>query len=265
MSMKRNEGKLYPVYEGMFLDDFCNVHDYSYSCNKELEEMLPDDISSYLEDVFENITRQLTANGRAYVEILAVKDDNGDMKEMSFNCFHPLIVFKGIHKLFFISKTHQGKYSLCSADKKMIAVFDLKELGYSRFEFKRILKRADKLEELRHSDMFMDKNLDINITETISKLDLKLLKCTRDIYWDVRMGNSCYFNDFYSLWRKVKFKELKLRFLDYMLSKINDMLKLNGLGEIVTETGDFDYSEEFVKLQRGEMSRMELAYKLYRR
>lgn len=267
MSSNRKKHKAYPRSKSMFLDDFRNIYSCSYKCNDELEEMLSDDISDYLEELFTSVTEELIDNGRAYVEMVIVKDDNGDIKEIGFNCLHSVIVFKGINKLFFILKTNEREFSLYSVDKKMIIFFDLKELGYSRFKFKKIFKRADELEEYKFklSEIIMDRSLDINFNETVGKLNFMLLKCTSDIYWDARMDVNCYLNDFYNLWRKVKLSEMRIRFLDYMLMKINNIIKLYGFQEIMAETNTDNYSQEFIKLQAGEMTRLELADKLFSR
>lgn len=86
--------------------------------------------------------------------------------------------------------------------------------------------------------------------------------------WYGRNNHNQFMDDFYLLWRTAKFKEFKREILDYLLRKINTALLpyrniANFSGEIITHCKESNYSQDFDRLQKGDLTISQFSNKLY--
>lgn len=275
------------MYTHMLLEDFCrnysidlsadwnNHHFYNIEPSSDLLKNLltlqePRDLDRILDRLFSEITRILIEYGKAFVEIIICKDNNGNVKGISFKPFKPIISIIGAHKTLFASRLHSKKIHLYSIDNKKLVIFDLRDLGYSRQIFTRILKRINKWEITKVSDFTFKKNLEFDFTKYTESADYQLLNNTKEIYWYGRNSRNPYMNSFYLVWREAKFIGLRKHFLDYILDKINTALMpyrdfAGFSGTIIANRKNIDYSQDFEKLQKGEMTTSQFSDRLYRR
>ena len=118
------------------------------------------------------------------------------------------------------------------------------------------------------------KNITISNTDNVMLTKLKLLceeyqllKNTKEIYWYGRNNHNQFMDDFYLLWRTAKFKEFKREILDYLLRKINTALLpyrniANFSGEIITHCKESNYSQDFDRLQKSDLTISQFSNKL---
>ena len=112
------------------------------------------------------------------------------------------------------------------------------------------------------------KNLKFDLTKYTQSEEYQLLKNTKEIYWYGRNNHNQFMDDFYLLWRTAKFKEFKREILDYLLRKINTALLpyrniANFSGEIITHCKESNYSQDFDRLQKGDLTISQFSNKLY--
>lgn len=273
------------MYTHMLLEDFCGSYSVFFSPNwhdrhfydiepssDPLKNILtlqePWDLDRILDRFLSEITRILIEHRKAHVEIIIWKDNDGSVKGISFKPLKPIISITGIHKSLFISRQYSKNFCLYRIEHKRLIVFDLHDLGYSRQFFTRILKRINKRDITKVSDFTFNKNLEFDFTKYAENEDYQLLKNTKGIHWYGRNSSNQYMDSFYLVWREAKFRCLRKRIFDYLLDKINAaLIPYRGLacfsGKVIANCKNVDYSQEFEKLQNGEISVSQFSDKLY--
>lgn len=275
------------MYTYMLLDDFCREYSIDlspdwdshqfYAVESDSDSLInmltfqkPWDLNRILRELFSQITGVLIEYGKVFLEIVDWKDENGNLTGISFELLKPLASFPIVKKTKFVSITYDKKIHMYSINAEKLIVFDLRDLGYSRRLFTAILKRINRREITRITDFSLEENLEFSFQKYVSNAEYQLLKNTKKIYWYGRNSRNQYMSSVYLVWREAKFLELKKKFLDYILDKINEKIKLYAdhaefAGTITADCKSADYSRDFQKLQRGEISLKQFSDKLYER
>ena len=287
--MRLKKWNISEVYTHMFLNDFCGYYSVYLSSNQNISassnfyniesenELLkkiltfsaPRELDYMLNESFSCITRTLVEHGKAFVEIVIWKDKDGNIAGITFEVLKPMLSFPGIKRRHFISILNNKKLRLYSIEKKKIIVFDLHELGYSRYYFRRMLKKINRLNFSKLTNLLVEREPGFDFKKYNENAEYKLLKNTKKIYWYGRNRSNQYMNDFYLVWRESHLLNLRERFLNYILSKVNGSLKSLGecyefAGIITANCRNVDFSHDFSKLQSGEINLSQFGDILYK-
>lgn len=187
---------------------------------------------------------------------------------ISFVPIHPIVSIVGRKNTYFISHRKQNDVKLYNIRNDRLITFDLHEIGCSRKIFTKALKKINKRDITEITNFILDKNLKFDLTKYAQSEEYQLLKNTKEIYWYGRNNHNQFMDDFYLLWRTAKFKEFKREILDYLLRKINTALLpyrniANFSGEIITHCKESNYSQDFDRLQKGDLTISQFSNKLY--
>lgn len=286
--MRLKKWNISEVYTHMFLNDFCGYYSIDLSSNQNVSasgkfyniepesELLkkiltfnaPRELDYMLNESFSCITRTLVERGKAFVEIVIWKDKDGNIAGITFEVLKPMLSFSGIKRRHFISILNNKKLRLYSIGKKKIIVFDLHELGYSRYYFRRMLKKINRLNFSKLTNLLVEREPGFDFKKYNENAEYKLLKNTKKIYWYGRNRRNQYMNDFYLVWRESHLLNLRERFLNYILNKVNGSLKSLGecyefAGIITANCRNVDFSHDFSKLQSGEINLSQFGDILY--
>jgi hypothetical protein len=265
-------------YTSMFLDDFCcfsvfeDRGQYSplFEINdKHLQDLLCFSDPSFLRYGFvqqlDEVAKELLLFGKTYVEVITEEDKDSKLISISFK---PIYTNKAraIHnRVYFRAKKFDESMISFWVPKSNLLIFDLKELGFSRRYFVRLLRKIQKLE----LPFDMIGTSDFNIDYFKSYSEKKMLKLNRRTYWTGRNYTNQFISEGYLLYRSIKFKELQWRFLEYLISGYNKALsgiiaekKVNG--QIMIKEKKPDYTSYINRLQRGDLNFEQLSSLIYK-
>lgn len=273
----------------MFVEDFCrspsiSLDPHPFEQNRDFYHIEPHNdtlrkllcfnkfsfLEHDLDKLLSRILHKLIFSGIAYVEIVNQRDKNGIVKGISFVPISPIVKIKGREQTLFVSVSFDKKLKIYCIGNDNLVVLRLKDLGFSRFEFRRLMRRLKKLDLTDVSDFSLDsKKLGFDFNQYIHKTEFNLLKVTKQVYWYGRNGNNQHLSESYLLYRVAKFKMLQKSFLDYMLKKINSGLEIHKAefgfnGKIVADCDSVDYMKEFERLWAGEINTSQLSKQVFR-
>lgn len=269
----------------MLLDDFCRSYSIEFSVDKNrqcfydispvgdtlksiLSSQQPWKFKNIMDDLLSHMTANLIQYGRFFAEIVLLTDCNNIIMGISFVPIHPIVSIVGRKNTYFISHRKQNDVKLYNIRNDRLITFDLHEIGCSRKIFTKALKKINKRDITEITNIILDKNLKFDLTKYTQSEEYQLLKNTKEIYWYGRNNHNQFMDDFYLLWRTAKFKEFKREILDYLLRKINTALLpyrniANFSGEIITHCKESNYSQDFDRLQKGDLTISQFSNKLY--
>lgn len=186
------------------------------------------DLDYELDRLLSTITYQLLLNGKAYIEVVLIKDSCGVIKGIRLLPINAKQQIKFSGKLFFKSVDYNKKLIRFNVDNDWIIVFDLKDLGFHRNFFRKLVNHLSAFDVTDSADLLLDPELEgkYNYQKHRNYLDYHLIKDTKSIYWVGRKYSNQYLSESYLLYRTIKYKSLRNDFLQYILSKINGRLSL---------------------------------------
>ena len=262
-------------YAAMFIQDFCSFlslesHNYGRLLtvnNQHLLELLKYDnrnLCYELEKDFNQVATILLLYGKAYVEIITVKSKSGELGNISFrilNTGHAKKIGDFVH---FSAQTLEKEEVQFFIQARNLIEFDLKDLGFKRKYFARLIAKMNKLDlptELLESH-------DFDITIYSQKVEKQLLKINKRTHWFGRNYKNQYMNDAYLLYRIMCFKELQWKFFKYIVSKYNEALaalsKSEDIqGQIVIQETVPEFNDYYIKLNEGQINFEQLTNLLY--
>jgi len=216
--------------------------------------------------LLDEITWYLVVNGKAYLEIVLWKNDEGDYVGLSFEPIHSKRSIFFQTKYYFWGENTSGERISFSIDKKRIICFDLKEIGLSRYYFINLFRRIARINILNSTNFIVDSKLQgkYNSEEHIRRNEFLLLKYTKKIFWYGRNGSNQHLSESYLLYRAAHLKLWRKRFLDYLIEKLNDGLKrykeeVGFEGKIKVKECEYDYLKELERYKSGEINAEQLA------
>ena len=176
-----------------------------------------------LDTTFSQIMRQLILNGRAYLEIIFFKDIEGVIKGINFVPIKAKKRKISLSHYTFQATDWNNVQIEFSVESKYIVEFDLKDIGYSRNYFLRLLKKLANLDVTKASQLTLDPRAKkyFDFKEYVKITEYDLLKFTNNVYWLGRNYSNQHLSESYLLYRKIKFKILRYEFLKYILKQIN--------------------------------------------
>lgn len=151
--------------------------------------------------------------------------------------------------IFFNVKTPDGRFGF-RLNKQAVVAFSLKDIGFNRRFFLRLIRRLSRIDLLGYTDLTLNQNLEriYSFTEHQKQMDYLLLKYTRKVFWHGRKHSNQHLSESYLLYRQAYYAMLQYKFLDYILQRINDGLEplrkeFGFEGKITTSLPRIDYKK----------------------
>lgn len=263
------------LYSHMFIEDFCfsfaiqfsrlNRSDSFYDIKPQedsLTKYLTNENFNFLQYDLDQILQQnvysLIMSGKAYIEIVILKDQDNNLKSISFIPLKVLIAKRHSDRTEFIAQLFNGNKIKYNVEKENLIVLDLKDLGFNRKYFVKLINKMAKIDLLDYSIYSQTaKGFDIEKFKRLS--EFKLLYLNRKTYWCGRNYANQHMSESYLLYRMAHYKMLRLKFLDYILSKYNTALERFKTeyafeGRIITTEKRIDYAKCLEDLKEGNLS-----------
>lgn len=237
-------------------DDFFGIA----STNKEIERIFYSEgkhnFSLKLESVIDGALLDLAKFGKAYIYISAEYD------ELSTNVTKKIrtIKFMSLRGIFDKNNFYSMRNNkLHRIRKESVISYDLKELGYKRNYFNKIVNKIGKNNVLSNFDRLSNEcsNYDFKVHKEKS-LEL-LLKTLKDIGYFFTTDE---LSESHLLYKIIQMRMLKEKFLGYIISKINLELKNRYINDVSFEIKPLirkiNYIELWEKYSKGELVQKDL-------
>lgn len=272
------------MYSHMFLEDFCasfsiDLASHSQDRGQDFYKINPPEdllrdlllfedyqfLEYNMDKLLTHIMQDLICFGKAYLEIVTWKDTEGMIQGISFALIKPAVVLKGTNSTLFVSIQFNKELKLYHIENKNLIVLRIKDLGYSRYSLRKLLRKINKYDFANVGNMSLyPQKTGFDFKEYIRKNEFALLKATRNVYWYGRNARNQYMSESYLLYRAAKFKMLRKEFLNYIIRQMNMGLQnykneFGFNGEIIVDCADFDYMKEFERLWSGEINTSQLS------
>ena len=221
------------------------------------------DFSYDLERTIDNALYSMAVYGKAYIfvrpEYVEKIGEDGKIN----NVLEKLYIreAKGILKKdIFYYKTYSKEISSFDISEGMLITLDLKELGFKRNYFIKLVKRLGKYDITSAPIELINNEPTYDFSVHVNKSREKFLREVKNINW--------YFgteglSDSYILYKEINMKIFKMRLLQYVLEKINKVLAdkyiQNKEFRIEALTKNIDYVEMWKKYNKGELTVSDLS------
>ena len=256
-------------YGHMFMEDFCShfaiglsTHDhYNFFRANEatLRSLLQYDDYDFLRYDLDNqlssVMWELLLCGKSYLEVVTKETTDGTLCGISFI---PLRVQRALRcgkNYYFKSFEYDDSVVSFKIPISNVIVFDLKDMGFGRKYFVRLLRRMRKTDP--DLSLITQKPSGTSYLERENKNQKQRLKINKRIHWNERNYQNEHISEAYFLYRAVEYKMLRLRFLNYLIGKYNKAVgkigETSGFGGAIEIAEEIpDYNECLEKLQSGE-------------
>lgn len=266
----------------MFLDDFSKSFSFAFSPigmrngfyiitpeNDRLKNLLQlnyySNFDYNLDILLSKIVYYLLVNGRTYVELVSYKDQNNVVKGIEFVCI-PAKCYSTRHNRYrFTAQDPKNKKIQFDIDLNRVIIFDLKDLGFHRNYFRKMINRLSEFDVTGVSELVLNPKAKriFNFEEYQKAIEYKLLKVTQPIHWLGRNYSNQHLSESYHLYRTMQYKILRYKFLKYVLYQIN--MGLNNFkaewefsGDISISVSISHYKDAFDKYTKGEINASKL-------
>lgn len=284
--VKRKIEKIYKcpidnLYSHRFYDDLFSGYEYSLSEDKlgrrDFYKIIPDNdeivklfsnrmcnhFSYEFGQTIDSVLYSLAAFGKAYIFIKPEYIEKTDENEKVNRIISALHIgeVKGVPKgNIFYSKTFANDISEFNMDEGTLITFELSELGYKRNYFKKLVKRLGKYDITSASLELINNEPTYDFSVHVDKNRKRFLRKVKDIGWKFDMNG---LSDSYILYKEIQMRLFKMRMLQYILKKINQVIATeyirNKEFKIEALTGNIDYEGAWAKFQNGEITVSELS------
>lgn len=221
------------------------------------------DFSYEFGQTIDSVLYSMAAYGKAYIFIRPEYIEKIDENEKLIKTISALHIgeVKGMPKrntfYYYNFSKEISEFNICEGS---LITLDLKEVGYKRKYFVKLVKQLGKYDvtasslELIHNEPSYDFNVHIK------KSREKFLRKVRNIGWDfVNDGLS----DSYILYKQIQMKLFKMKMLQYVLGKINHVFAVANITgkEFIIEamTNNIDYEYAWTRFQDGKITVSELS------
>ena len=227
-------------------------------------------LSHEIEQALDGVIDSLLRYGKAYLYIqpeYAVTDDHSP-KNISAVEMREILGFPSKKKsdtLQFYCKVFGGDVRKIELISDGLIVFSLKDIGYKKNYFKRVVKHLGKFDTTASATGLLTEAVPgYDFSEHLKHNRFKVLRETKKIGWHLGTDG---LSDSYILYRKIQQDKLKLLILNYVMNKINHaikaLLKDQDAGEIKIRTKDHDYNQLWNDYNTGHITASELTRILY--
>ncbi len=248
--------------------DFFNISPKDSGIEKLFNNSRCYDFSNSFEQTINSALYSMAVYGKAYIFIRAEYTEKTEEKGNVNKVLKSLDIHevKGVLKNdIFYYKTYSKGISYFTISEGSLIILDLKELGYKRNYFTKLIKKlgtydvtSDSLELINNEPAY-----DFNTHVSINRI--RFLKKVSDIGWEFGTDG---LSESYILYKEIKMKLFKKRMLQYVLEKINEVIVEKYVQDkdfrIEAMTGNIDYEEVWNKFQSGELTVTDLSKIVWR-
>lgn len=230
--------------------------------------------SSYdIEQIISRIAYSLMVYGKAYIyihpEYSVKKADDGTTTQIlsSFEIGEIMgfIKKKSKEEIVFCRKGFNSEVEDIQMSKKQLVILDIRELGFSKRYFPRVLKKLSKCDiTAKSTDMITNHSDVYDFMYHSESKKLAELRAIRKIGWSFGTEK---LSDSYIMYKKIQEDELRLHFLEYIVKKINDGLHEflgDDSGELVAHINRKEYRQLWNDYKEGKIMGTELTKILFR-
>lgn len=265
------------IYEYRFLNDlssgysfylrdekskqnFLTIEPKGCKLSKLVEDNCEYDFSDDFEKIIDDIAYDLVAFGRAYIYLHPVKKQSVSMELESIEIqrLKGFVQKKNKTKTRFYVKRGDETVEKIIMPMNQLIELDIKDIGYNRHYFRNIIKKLDKCDATDTLLKMQMNSVEYDYLVHKEKLKMRELKVLKDIGWFMSDDG---LSDSYILYKRIELNQLRIRFLTYILDKLNDGLKslidIND-GEIVAHIKALNYDQLWSEYSRGEITGTDL-------
>ena len=270
------------LYSHMFLEDFSGLFSTEFTSLEMRDgfyDVTPKDdflkklllFSDYryfhyhFDRLLSDVMSSLLLNGKAYVEIVSWMDSNNVIQGINLVPVPAKYHHKSRDKILFIAQSYNNETVHFSIDQKRLVIFDLKDIGFHRNYFCKLINHLAEFDEKNTLDLIQNPNMKgiFDYTEYQKLEDYKLLKMVNPIHWLGRNYSNQHLSESYLLYRKMQYKMLRYKFLDYILHQINEGLyrfktEWGFSGKISASISLPDYKNLFIQYNNGKINASQL-------
>lgn len=269
------------VYSHRFYSDLFSGYHYSLNEDKrsrsDFYKITPNDddiiklfknttyynFSDKLGETIDNVLYSMAICGKAYIFIKPEYIEKIDKKGNRNKLINALYIreIKGILKRnVFYYKNSLNEISELNIDDGKLVICTLKDLGFKRKYFIKLMKKIEKCDITIASVGLINDEPTYDFNVHMDKNRKKFLRKMKDIGW--YFGNQGL-SDSYILYKEIKMRLFKIKMLKYILGKINHVLAegniVNKKFEIEACIGNTDYENVWAKFQNGALTVSELS------
>ena len=271
----------------MFLEDFCHGFSFDLAANKNdgsfydvcpsnsfLKKLLSFQDYHFLrydmDKLLSRIVRTLVFSGKAFIELVVTTDTEKNIVGISLIPFDPIISVPGKTRNHFVALQKDKRLRFFSIQKRDCVVFRLSDLGFSRYFLRRLYKKLSRYDVLSAGDMSLSpKKTGFDFTVWNDRREFRILQTTPKLGWYGRNQSNPHMGEAYLLYRIIKLKILRQKFLNYFLKQLNQKIepicKDYGItGTLIAKQIQFSYDELLKKLTSGEMNYSQIGDYLFR-
>lgn len=249
------------VHSSVFVKNFCLPFSTSFSSiskhedfytikpsNDPLQEYLM--FNSYFRYDFERTLASnmfsLMVKGKAHSEIVFYRDKSSNLKGIEFVPLNPYKTRKRSNYTDFYSKK-QRLFDYRILNKNLV-VMDLKETGFKRTFFKKVLINMAKLERIEYNSTRKVISPSSGLKKELHWFDFEILRINQKTFWNPKLQVNYFINDSYRLYREANYKTIRLNLLDYILNQYNSSIdkfkkEYHFSGNIRTSVERIDYKK----------------------
>ena len=261
------------LYTHMLLEDFSSSFSITFSVSREDEKFYRvepnnDKLKNYLsfedrgffrydlDKILQRTMYILLTTGMAHIEIVLWKNRENQIIGISLEPFSAVSVLRLPKQHLFFTQKPDKTAQFFSVSSRHIITLDLKDLGFPRSYFRKLFRRMKPFETNIYSLALKKNKQNIDFAALTKKQDFEFLKLTSRIGWFGRHSSNPNFSEAYLLLRSIRFRTLKKRFLEYLLTQINLGLtefqtELGFSGQITTAEFDTEHTEIWKNMQEG--------------
>ena len=230
-------------------------------------------ISYEIERLVENISDRMIRYGKAYIYLRPEYPNRKgkgifEIEGMTGLDLVELMGYTNRKKgnmIIFYKKLYGDDVIKIEIESNRLIVLSLQDIGYKKNYFSGLIKRLGKYDIYSQAAQFITESIEgYNFIEHSKRNNLRLLKVTKDIGWRF---DSDGLSDSSILYRKIKLDKLKLIFLNYIISRINDALKVflkdKDIGTLVVHHRCLNYDQLWEDFTIGKITVTELTNTLY--
>ncbi len=259
------------LYHELFMNYSCSLSDKSdrhdfyriLSDDTEISKLFWSDFSNRLEQIINEVLYSLATYGLAYICIKPdyINVDTNDGKTHKVLQTLHINEAKGILKNnIFYYKNYNNEIVEYDTRAGSLIVFDIKELGFRRNYFVKLNKKLSKYDITSTSTKLIYEESAYDFSVHSHKCQRRILKAVANSGW---MPISDGLSDSYILYKVIKTKMFKMKCLNYVLNKVNNVLRDKYIRDesfkIEASTKNVDYEEIWKKYQCGDVTLSELS------
>lgn len=276
------EKHLVSAWSTMLADDLRGCFSYELCTNKKsddfyaieannscLEKLLNFDSYNYLHYKFDRILSRTIFNlflaPKTYIEYAFTCDEKNDIVGLSLIPFDAIKLITICGVSIFVSKNYNGRFLTFNLPTKHYVELNIKEVGLKRNYLKKIIKKFKWIDMDRSTEFMLDKKMNKKFVFDLwkTKEDFLVLKYFRKIGWYGRNTDNSLLSESYLLYRIMRFKQFRVKTLEYLLQSINFGLakvsnEIGVDGKIIVKQTIIDYEKEWERYVRGEICASEL-------